>query len=264
MDVRALSSCAADLFMEEEETKMARSKLLQGLAERIAEIERAEHPCRQTAILAGMPAWGQELLGGDLGAGALVELLAAEEGAGAWALALFMARHACGERKILVVADGEGRFYPPAASRLNVDLRRTLVIRPGRSKKGTGPLTALTQALRCPAVGAVIGKFERLAAADFRRLQIAAETGGGVSFLLRSAAVLSMPSFATVRLLVMPVATAAATSAVRLVQVNVVRFRGSKSGQSLMLEIDDEKGHVRIPASLAAAKFTAQPARASG
>lgn len=240
---------------------MARSKILQDLAERIAAIERQEHPCRQVASVMGMPAWGDILLGGDLGAGTLVELLTTEEGTGAWTLALFMARRACGERKVLVVADNEKRFYPPAAFRLHIDLQRMLVIRP---KQRPQALAALTQALRCPAVGAVIGKLERLSAAECRRLQVAAETGGGVSFLLRSTAALRQPSFATVRLLLTPVANPVASSTVRYVQVEVIRFRGSKAGQSLLLEIDDEKGHVRVPASLAAATSLSQPARASG
>ena len=87
--------------------------------------------------------------------------------------------------------------------------------------------------------------------------------GGGVGFLLRSA-VINMPSFATVRLLVAPMRYAASGNFLRRIQVEVVRFRGSKAGQSLVLEIDDEKGHVRVPASMAVAKSLAPPARASG
>jgi protein ImuA len=237
--------------------------LLKNLAERIAEMERSEHPCRQVASLVGMPAWGDVLLGGKLGAGSLVELLAAEEGAGAWTLALFMARHACGRRKVLVVADLERRFYPPAASRLRIDLRRTIVIRP---KEGKAVLAAMTQSLRCAAVGAAIGKLDRLSATDQRRLQVAAESGGGVGFLLRPAAALSVPSFATVRLRIAPVAASPGASAnvARRIQVEVVRFRGGKAGQSLVLEIDDDKGHVRLPAFMADAKSPPPPARASG
>jgi hypothetical protein len=288
---------------------------LQNMAWRIAEMERKEHPCRRRASLLGMPAWGDVLLGGRLGAGSLVELFAAEEGAGAWTLALFMARHACGRRKVLVVADAERRFYPPAASRLNIDLRRTIVIRPKkgqphhrarsgsvparRASEGPGPLAgasgwcresahgdlvlaAMTQSLRCAAVGAAIGRVDRLSTIDQRRLQVAAESGGGVGFLLRPAAALSIPSFATVRLLITPVAPltvvpGASVNLARRIQVEVVRFRGSQAGQSstsrggltprrspLVLEIDDEKGHVHLPASMADAKSPAPPARASG
>jgi protein ImuA len=272
---------------------------LQNLAQRIAEIERNEHPCRQKGSLVGMPPWGEILLGGKLGAGALVELFAAEEGAGTWTLALFLARHACGQRQVLVIADAEKRFYPPAASRLHIDLGRTLVIR----ARGDFTLAAMTQSLRCPAVGAAIGKLDRLPTTDQRRLQIAAESGGGVGFLLRPAAALKMPSFATVRLFVTPVPASRPVVAPpgrarrrrevegggsvsrRCLRVEVVRFRGSEVGQPsadqdelvspvrrkteiqrhapLLLEIDDDQGHVRLPAFVADAEPSPPAARAS-
>jgi hypothetical protein len=67
---------------------------LEDLTRRIAEIERKEHAGCQVASPEAAPAWEDVLLGGKL-AGALVELLTEEEGAGAWTLALFMARHVC-------------------------------------------------------------------------------------------------------------------------------------------------------------------------
>jgi hypothetical protein len=236
---------------------MKRDSLLHELAERIRAIEAQEHSCRQPNQTV-VPGLESILPGSQLPAGSLVELLSAEEGAGAWTLAFIMARHACGEQKALVVADMERRFYPPAASRLGIDLERTIVVRPKQRQQA---LTALTQSLRCAAVGAALGRLDRLSSADCRRLQCAAEAGGGVGLLLRSTAALGMPSFATVRLVVVPVASA---NSWRRVQVEVVRFRGGPSGQSLLLEIDDEKGDVRVPAALAAAKSVARPARASG
>ena len=119
---------------------------LQPLMQRIAEIEAQSGP--RLSPLASRPsnAWDEILLGGKL-SGALVELLEAEEGMGAWTLALCMARHACGDHKVLVVVDGEGRFYPPAAAQWNIDLRRTIVVRPREEQSA---LTALTQSLRWP------------------------------------------------------------------------------------------------------------------
>ena len=102
-----------------------------------------------------------------------------------------------GAGKALVVADPARRFYPPAAARLGVDLRRTIVIRP-RDPRYT--LAAVTHSLRCAAVGAVLGAFDNLPTFDFRRLQLAAELGGGIGFLLRPATALRVPSFADVRL----------------------------------------------------------------
>lgn len=237
---------------------MKRSVLLHNLAQRIRDIERAEHPCRQTASPVALPGLEDVLPDRQLSAGSLVELLSAEEGAGAWTLALAMARQACAERKVLVVADVDRRFYPPAASRLGIDLDRTIVIRP---RQRPDALAAMVQSLRCPAVGAALARFARLGSADYRRLQLAAETGGGVGFLLGPAAALPAPSLATVRLLVAPVASG---QPCRRIQVDVVRVHGGKVGQSLILEIDDEKGHVHRPASVCPAKPLARPARASG
>jgi hypothetical protein len=44
----------------------------------------------------------------------------------------------------------------------------------------------------------------------------------------------------------------------------VVRCRGAAGGQSLVLEIDDETGHVRVPPGLAAPTVGAPSHRASG
>ncbi len=90
---------------------------LQPLAQRIAEIEAQSGPRPSPLTSRPSNAWDEILLGGKLN-GALVELLEAEEGIGAWTLALCLARRACGDHKVLVVVDGEGRFYPPAAAQL--------------------------------------------------------------------------------------------------------------------------------------------------
>src|SRR5437868_4437059 len=112
---------------------------LQDLAERIAALERREHPGRRLAALAE-GTWEDMVLGGKL-TGAIVELFEAEEGMGAWTLALFMAGQALHAGKILVIADSERRFYPPAAQPFLGDLKRTMVVRP---KRGEAVLTAMT------------------------------------------------------------------------------------------------------------------------
>jgi protein ImuA len=228
------------------------SKLLHQLALRIREIEANQRPSvsKRIALLPGLDR--------DLPGGALVELLAAAEGSGSWTLALLMGKQACGERNILVIADEQRCFYPPAAVRLGIDLRRLLVI---RSQRRADILSALVQSLRCSAVGAAIGRFERLTAAEYRSLQLAAETGSGMGFLLRPVSALRAPSFAVARLLITPMAS---TGACRRVRVEVVRNRGGKTGHAFVLEIDDETGHVCLSAPVAAATTGTRPARASG
>jgi hypothetical protein len=193
-----------------------------------------------------------------LPAGSLVELLSEASGAGAWSLALLMGQQVCGEQRALVMADLGRSFYPPAAVKLGVDLARTIVIRP---RTWRDAFVAIDQSLRCPAVGAVVGWCDRLKAVDFRRLQLAAETGGGLGLLLRPAALLRQPSFAVLRLHVTPIGT---SNGARRIEVEMVRCRGGKEGGRLLLEINDETGHVRVPAGLADPAPVARKARAPG
>jgi protein ImuA len=173
-----------------------------------------------------------------------------------------LARAAMQGHKFLVVADSQRSFYPPAAAGLGIDLQRMLILRPqpGPLRGSARQASPLVQALRCPAVGAVIGRFERLASAEYRALQLAAEAGGGVGFLVRPASTLGTPSFAALRLFVTPRPSPLAS---RLLDVEVLRVRGGKAGQRLTLEIDHETGDVRVPADVADAAPAARPARAS-
>jgi protein ImuA len=236
---------------------LSRKALLEDLTQRIQEMESRGHP-RRAPVRLGIPGLADCLPEGGLPAGALVEVLCADPGAGAWTLALLLAERARGNHKALVVADARGWFYPPAASRLGVDLEQCIVVRPASSRDGAA---AIRQALHCAAVGAALGWFDRLSSSEGRRLQLAAETGGGVGFLLRPATARRAPSFAVLRLLIQPMP---APDFPRRVGVEVVRCRGAAGGQSLVLEIDDATGDVRVPPRLAAPTAGAPPRRASG
>ncbi len=222
----------------------ATPEVLQELAAKIRAIEVAGPPGR-SALAAPLPLLDVLLAPAVLHAGSLVELLAATDGSGAWTLALVWARHACTLRRALVLVDARGWFYPPAAAALGVDLEQVIVVRPASRPQCQA---ALDLALRCGAVGAVVGWCDRLIAAEAQRLKLAAEAGGGLGLLLRPLG--AGPSFADLRLRVSPLVS---TEVVRRVQLDVVRGRGGADGRSLVVEIDDETGHVRVPAGLAAA-----------
>jgi hypothetical protein len=121
---------AAERIFAEVGMASSQDDLLRRLAERIREIEQSERPHTQTAVPLDIAGLADLLPEGRLPAGSLVELLSAAEGAGVWTLALLMAMRAYGEHRVLVIADGQRAFYPPAAARLGLDLKRTLVIRP--------------------------------------------------------------------------------------------------------------------------------------
>jgi protein ImuA len=226
---------------------MSSSPVLRDLHERIQELQESWQPRRPRPVSLGIAAL-DALAGGSPG---VVELLA-DDGVGATTLALFMATHACGDGKTLVVVDGEGSFYPPPA---RVPLERVIVVRP-RNRRDL--LLATNQTLRCPAVGAVIGWHNELRTLDARRLQLAAEAGGGIGFMLRPMTALKTPSFAQLRLQVSPIVSAKVD---RRLQVKVLRSRGP--GQSLRLEVDHETGAVRVLSEVASAAPAKRATRAA-
>jgi protein ImuA len=234
----------------------SRSELVQTLAGRIQEIEASGFvPKRSLTHSLGIPRLDAILPGRRLAAGSLVELLAATEGAGVWSLALFLAKQVATKSNALVVVDSQRCFYPPAAAKLGLELARTIVVRPHLPSEAHA---AVQEALRCSAVGAVIGWHQQLRGREYRQLQLAAEAGGSIGFILRPPGAVRAPSFAVLRLLVSPVVS---TGSTRRLQVQVVRCRSGKEGQSLLLEMDDETGHVHSPGELAASTFGSRTAR---
>ncbi len=131
-------------------------------------------------------------LGGGLARGAIHELLTPDTFAPARTLALLLARRAmetagsgvfAPRGQWLLYLDQPGDFYPPAAASLGVRMERLVVVRPRRSVEA---LWACEQALRCRSVAAVIAPLPGLSSYISRRLQLAAERGGGLGLILRS------------------------------------------------------------------------------
>ena len=125
----------------------------------------------------------------------------------------------------IVVVDRGGRFHPPAVMPWSAGPSaagdkvsgspQLVVVRPAREED---ELWSIDQALRCPAVAAVVAWPGRLPATAMRRLQLAVRSSGAVGLLIRglhlpvqgrSAAVRQeswrSPSWADVRLTVAPI-----------------------------------------------------------
>ena len=177
---------------------MSRLQQIQDLKARLHEVERSCRPAKEPPIVTGnvldqlLPKKGWET-------GTLIEWLG-EDGGGAATLALAIAARLLQRGGALVVIDSRREFYPPAAANLGILLERTVVVQP---RPGRDSLWAMEQSLRSEAVSVALGWFQELQDRTARRLQLAADAGGGVGFLLRPLACQAEPSWAEARLRVM-------------------------------------------------------------
>ncbi len=89
-----------------------------------------------------------------------------------------------------------GDLYPPGFSHLGLDPARVLAI---RAKHDTDVLWVMEEALRCRALGAVVGEVKTADLTASRRLQLAAEASGITALLLRPSSSVLSPSAATTR-----------------------------------------------------------------
>lgn len=228
---------------------LGKRTIAQELAERIRALESSSRQADGRIIPLGTGGLGPLFAGEGLPSATLIELLTASIGSGALTLALHLAKHACGERKTLVVADHQRSFYPLALTRLGIDVSRVIVL---RCPNPRDTLAGLVQALRCPAVGAVVGQFDAIAVPEFRRLQLAAETHGGIGLFLRPESARGGTSFAGVRWDVRPLRS---VDACRRLHIDILRERGDgialrQRDRAAIVEIDDATGAVRLFSAL--------------
>jgi hypothetical protein len=211
---------------------------------------------RIPTLSSGCPALDQVLLEKGFRPGTLVEWLFCGEGDGTAMLAFRAAvgafRAVAGTGRgggVVVVLDRSGEFYPPAAAAQGIEPDRLIVVHPGNQADHTW---ALDQALRCPAVAAVVAWPEscggKLDGRTFRRLQLAVEQGGGLGLLIRPQGVRRQPSWADVRLLIESLPSLAPYGWPRRMRVVLLRCRGGghhvpmvvAGEQTVEVEIDHE------------------------
>jgi hypothetical protein len=140
-----------------------------------------------------------------------------------------------------------------------VDLRQVIVV---RADGLDDELWAYDQALRCTGVAAVWGAIDKLQPRWFRRLQLAAETGGGIGHLLRPARVRGQPAWSYAQLLVEPLpsfefvktsetrasetrASETRASSGRRWRVELTRCQGLARGGAMEVELDELTGAIR-------------------
>jgi protein ImuA len=248
---------------------------LERLAGQLQKLERTSHPVRDSngTVSSGLEILDRLLPDAGFHSGTLIEWIA-EKGS-ADQLALLAARSALGEDRVLIVIDDEESLYPPAAAALGIDLRRLILVRPGNvARRGVQAKTekrpaaasvetlwALEQALASRGVAVTFCRLEKLSARVFRRLQLSAERGGGLGFLIRPPTARGEPSWSDVRFGVETMGEGGSSSARRW-RVEVLRCRRGAAGERFaLLEYDDATNTVRPIAPIAPA-VSARRARA--
>lgn len=221
------------------------ASLVNRLREEIARWETARNASHGGVISTGCPAWDALLPGGGFRRGSLVEWLAEGDGTGRQTLALYVARQACREGGVVVVLDPERNLFPPAVFHWGIPPEALIVVQP--SDPGEH-LWALEQSLRCRAVAGVLAGLEKLDPLVFRRLQIAAQQGGGLGLLFRPEGARQEPTWAEVRFWVEP--RPGGFWGGRRVKIEVLRLRGGIAGGSIELEIDDATGVVHLASAV--------------
>jgi len=212
--------------------------------------KQTDHPPDQSPISSGCQAFDQILPLNGFRRGSLVEWLADGCGNGAGMLAMQTAakalcnNHQCTSNQhsdrggVLVVMDRLRWFYPPAAVQLGIDLSRLILVRARSAKE---ELWALDQVLRCEAVSAVWAPLYELDPHSFRRLQLAAEQGGGIGLLLRPESIRGAPSWADVQLHVQPLASSAGWRW----QIELLRCRGHLAHRVIQVQMNEVTGQLR-------------------
>ncbi|HET6250363.1 MAG TPA: hypothetical protein VFE47_21935 [Tepidisphaeraceae bacterium] len=210
----------------------------------------------ERAFSSGIPALDAIAPGGGFSRGAIHELLTVPEDGKATFIAMLLARASCslspvplrtGEREpktgFLIWCDPARTLYPLALGAHGFPLDRLLLLHPKiPDPNGKDLLWAMTECLRCKGVSAVVGAAApRLSRLQARRLQLAAETGGGVGLLLRHAGRDSLHHASASRWLIRP---APGGRTFQRWTIQLLHGHGGRIGQTLCLEHCRETNHL--------------------
>jgi cell division inhibitor SulA/protein ImuA len=216
-------------------------------------------PALRRHVPTGIAAIDAELPGGGLPAGSLIEIFERDDvPCGGTTLAVLLAKAALahasdgGTERIAWVDTRE--LYVPAAAALGIDLRRLLVVAPRNDAEA---LWAFEQAARSRAIAASVLAAGRVPLPVVRRLQLAAEAGGGLAFLLRPDAESAQPSVAAVRIRTSPRPRDGETPEggirrhfpPRRFLINILKLRGGFVSSSWIAEVCDANGTMHCVAA---------------
>jgi len=159
--------------------------------------------------------------------GKFVELLYDGEGSGAYSFALKCARCAAELKPAWAVLDTEGTFNPSVAASNDWDLQKLVLVRAAHHDAGW----CFTQLLRSKDIGACFWASNSMDNMVFRRLQLAAERGGGLGFVMRPMSALRKPCWGSLRIQIL----ACGANKVRL---RLLHARGQPTAEQPELEVE--------------------------
>ena len=209
---------------------------------------------KSRSLFCGLAAVDALLPPGGFCGGAIHEVLSSTD-LPALLLPILMAR-AAAEHGWVAWCDLSRQFYPPAAAALGLPLGKLLVLRP----EGRDELWAMSECLACKGISACVMPLGRVGRVAVRRLQLAAERGGGIGIALRPAAAISWPYAAATRWMVRP------ATGERMIQrwhMELIHGHGGRVGQSVLLEMSHETNRVRAVEAVAYRQDQTQAAAAS-
>jgi protein ImuA len=184
--------------------------------------------------------------GGAWQCGAVHELLSPRGASLPKSVALLLARAAQRDGGAIVWNDPARELYPPAVVGGEIDPRRFIFL---RCSEPADLLWALAECLRCRGVSATVACVASLSRVQARRLQLAAERGGGVGIFMRPFLQgRQVPYAAATRWLVEP---APGDSGAQRWRMELVHGHGGQVGKSILLEVDRETRIVRASAAMA-------------
>jgi len=223
---------------------------------------------RESTVPSGLARLDAVLPKGGLPAGVIAEILHQGEGTGAVSLAVCFARQAARSQRYVVFItppSGQMDLYPPGLVQAGLPAEQVVV---ARAASPQDAVWACEQSLRCPDIAAVIIHHRGLEHADARvqrRLQLAAEHGGGIGLMLRSlgegdfsrsSSFAGLPArhtrtFAAVQLQVECLLVNAPGRPVRLSRIHVLKPRQGKPIEPVAVDLSHETGDVPLYAPAA-------------
>jgi protein ImuA len=135
----------------------------------------------------------------------------------------------------IVWCDPRRELYPPALAAAGITLDQLLLLRP---KTVEEEIWALAECLACKGVAATIAQPPPLSRVQARRLQLAAERGGGVGLLLRPHTAAATHHAAVTRWLVEP---ARGERTVQRWKIQLIHGHGGLLHQSVYLELSRDR-----------------------